>query len=242
MTTCASRTVYRRPILSTAFVLAAVFLLGMALPAVSQDQSQAMTGEITVPSHWSPYQAPTSYPEGTEIHIIGDGDTLWDLAERYFENPFLWPQLWDVNRYVENPHLIYPGDPLTIPDLDVIRPQGLTADDTGPGGAGTGPGGAGTGPGGGPGGPGGLPGSGAQGPAFYPAYEEESIACAGYIAPPENEDMRIMGSEEGDAKVALTTPSASSVPMWRSLAPRPKAAMKSWAIGPIWRTDSGSPL
>ena len=204
MTTCASRTVYRRPILSTGFVLPAVFLLGMALPAVSQDQSQAMTGEITVPSHWSRYQAPTSYPEGTEIHIIGDGDTLWDLAERYSENPFLWPQLWDANRYVENPHLIYPGDPLRIPDFDVIRPGGVAAGDTGPGGRGAGPGGrpgeAGAGPGGGPGG---LPGSGAQGPAFYPAYEEGSIACAGYIGPSENEDMRIVGSEEGDAKVGL---------------------------------------
>ena len=74
-----------------------------------------MSSEITVPNHWSPYQAPTSYPEGTEIHIIVEGDTLWDLAGRYFENPFLWPQLWDANRYVENPHLIYPGDPLRFP-------------------------------------------------------------------------------------------------------------------------------
>jgi hypothetical protein len=131
-----------------------------------------------------------------------EGDTLWDLAGRYFENPFLWPQLWDANRYVENPHLIYPGDPLRIPDLDVIRPEGVAAGDTGPGG---GPGGAGTGPDGGPGsggGPGGMPG-GAQGPAFYPAYEEQAIACAGYIGPQENEDMRVVGSEEGDAKVGL---------------------------------------
>ena len=202
MTTCASRTVYGRPIPLTAFVLSAVFLLLVAFPAVSQETSS----EITVPSHWSRYQAPTSYPEGTAIHIIVEGDTLWDLAGRYFENPFLWPQLWDANRYVENPHLIYPGDPLSIPDLDVIRPEGIAAGDTGPGGPGGGPGGARTGPGGEPGGgPGGLPGSGAQGPAFYPAYEEQSILCAGYIGPPENEDMRIVGSEEGDAKFALAS-------------------------------------
>ena len=50
-----------------------------------------------------------------------------------------------------------------------------------------------------------MPGSGAQAPAFYPAYEEESIACVGYIGPRENEDMRIVGSEEGDAKVGLAS-------------------------------------
>ena len=204
--TCASRTVYGRPIPLTAFVLSAVFLLLVAFPAVSQDQSQEMSSEITVPDHWSRYQAPTSYPEGTEIHIIVEGDTLWDLAGRYFENPFLWPQLWDANRYVENPHLIYPGDPLSIPDLDVIRPEAIAAGETGPGGPGGGPGEAGIGPGGAPGGgPGGLPGTGAQGPAFYPAFEEQTIACAGYIGPRENEDMRVVGSEEGSAKVALAS-------------------------------------
>ena len=98
VTTCASRTVAGRPIPPTAIV-AGAFLLLLAIPAVSQEQ----TGEITVPSHWSRYQAPTSYPEGTELHIIVEGDTLWDLAGRYLENPFLWPQLWDANRYIENP-------------------------------------------------------------------------------------------------------------------------------------------
>lgn len=202
MTTCASRTVSRRPTFLTVIAVGAASLLLMALPAVSQEMSGE--NEIAVPEHWSGYQAPTSYPEGTELHIIVEGDTLWDLAGRYFENPFLWPQLWDANRYVENPHLIYPRDPLRIPDLDVIRPEGVAAGDTGPGGAGAGPGGAGTGPGGGPGtgGPGSLPG-GAQGPAFYPAYEEQAIACAGYIGPRENEDMRVVGSEEGDSKVGL---------------------------------------
>lgn len=164
-----------------------------------------MPGEISVPSHWSRYQAPTSYPEGTELHIIVEGDTLWDLAGQYFDNPFLWPQLWDANRYIENPHLIYPGDPLAIPDLDVIRPEGVAAGDTGPGGAG-GPGGTGTGPDGGPGGgPGGMPGGGASGPAFYPAYEEQTIACAGYAFTRDNEDMRVIGDEEGGAKVGHAT-------------------------------------
>ena len=63
--TCASRTVYGRPIPLTALVLSAVFLLLVAFGVVFQETGS----EITVPSHWSRYQAPMSYPEGTEIHI-----------------------------------------------------------------------------------------------------------------------------------------------------------------------------
>lgn len=205
VTTRASRAVSGSPIPPTALAFGIVLLL-LALGASAQQtpaEPDETSQEIMVPVHWSPYQAPTSYPEGTELHIIVDGDTLWDLASQYFENPFLWPQLWDANRYIENPHLIYPGDPLQIPDLDVIRPEGVAAGDTGPGaGPGGGPGGPGAGPeGGGPGvGPGG-----AQAPAFYPAYEEQTIACAGYLAPGESSSLRITGSEEGDAKVGLAT-------------------------------------
>jgi len=164
-----------------------------------------------VPAHWSRYEAPTHYPEGTQIHIIVEGDTLWDLSGRYLENPFLWPQLWDANRYIENPHLIYPGDPVAIPEVDLVRPEGAAAGDTGgPGGAGgpggTGPGGTGAEGGPGAGGPGGLPGAGPQGPAFYPAYEEQSIACAGYVGGHDNRDFRIMDSEDGkDTRATYAT-------------------------------------
>ncbi len=207
VTTCASRTVSKGPIPLTAFAIGTVFLLLAGLPWVAMSQEMSDDSqEITVPGHWSRYQAPTSYPEGTQLHIIVEGDTLWDLSGRYLENPFLWPQLWDANRYIENPHLIYPGDPLQIPDVDVVRPEGVAAGDTGPGGPGGGPGGEGMGPGGAGGGPGGIGGpGGAQGPAFYPAYEEQTIACAGYLSSRENEDMRILGSEEGEAKIGLAT-------------------------------------
>ena len=154
--------------------------------------------DIEIPPHWSPYTAPTSYPEGTRLHIIQRGDTLWDLSNEYLENPFLWPQLWDANRYIQNPNLIYPGDPVEIPDLDMIRGEG--DDPTRPGG-GRGPGGEG-GPGGGMG-PGGTEG---MGPSLYPAYEEISIQCAGYVpAEREDESFNVFGSEEGENKVNLAT-------------------------------------
>ena len=124
MTTRASRTVSRSPFFpSRVLALPGLALPGLALvllafPAFSsavqepQPEAEPAATDIVVAPHWSRYQAPTSYPEGTQLHIIQRGDTLWDISNTYLRNPFLWPQLWDANRYIENPHLIYPGDPL----------------------------------------------------------------------------------------------------------------------------------
>jgi hypothetical protein len=186
-------------------------LLG-AFSAAAQDEqpvppTEPAANDIVVPPHWSRYTAPTTYPEGTQLHIIQRGDTLWDLSNQYLRNPFLWPQLWDANRYIENPHLIYPGDPVRIPDVDVVRPEGVEPGTEGlpgqPGGPGTGPGGEQYGAEGGPGAMGGP--GGPTGPQFRPAYEEISIQCAGYLNEEGDDDLRISGSEEASQKVALAT-------------------------------------
>ena len=188
-----------------------VFLAVCSVAAISFAAAQDASDDaqaIVIAEHWSPYQAPTSYPEGTQLHIIVDGDTLWAIAGQYLDNPYLWPQLWDANRYIDDPHLIYPGDPVAIPVVDMVRP-GDVADTEGgvapgPGGVAEGPGAApGGGAAGGPGAPGGgaLPGAGPGGSAFYPAYEEPAMACAGYIDENDNDDFRVIGTEEGDTKV-----------------------------------------
>ena len=48
------------------------------------------------------------------IYIVKKGDTLWDIAERFLHNPFLWPDIHKDNPYIINPHLIEPAYKLTI--------------------------------------------------------------------------------------------------------------------------------
>jgi LysM repeat protein len=50
-------------------------------------------------------------------HTVVPGDTLWDLAQRYYQDPFQWRLIWDANRaQVSDPNLILPGWVLTIPE------------------------------------------------------------------------------------------------------------------------------
>src|SRR6185437_2535335 len=52
--------------------------------------------------------------DGQQVHIVEKGDTLWDLAGKYLNNNYAWPQIWELNQWIKDPHWIYPGDPLII--------------------------------------------------------------------------------------------------------------------------------
>jgi hypothetical protein len=69
--------------------------------------------------HWSANE-PATTAEGYDIHAVKRGDTLWEISRQYLKDPFLWPQIWEVNSNVDNPHWIYPGDHILIKRIAVM--------------------------------------------------------------------------------------------------------------------------
>lgn len=98
-------------------VVAPVILaaLAFAVPGLSA-QEAATSGAIKVAAHSSKWDYPKELnpPEGSKTHLVEKGDTLWDLSGKYLGNPYAWPQIWELNQWIKDPHWIYPGDPLII--------------------------------------------------------------------------------------------------------------------------------
>jgi hypothetical protein len=87
--------VYKMKGRSAVLTFLAIFVGYLALPAGALAQAAAPEGAA-------------AYPEGL-VHTVAEGDTLWDLSAKYLGSPWKWTELWEKNRFLTNPHYIYPG-------------------------------------------------------------------------------------------------------------------------------------
>jgi tol-pal system protein YbgF len=60
--------------------------------------------------------APEQRPLGPTpaVHVVRKGDTLWDICDTYFKNPYQWPRIWSYNAQIQNPHWIYPNEQVRL--------------------------------------------------------------------------------------------------------------------------------
>jgi len=93
-------------------------------PQSGNIEAVATTANEDKATNTQTYQLAENHPRE---YIVKKGDTLWDIASMFLQDPWYWPEIWQRNPQVENPHLIFPGDILTltyvngIPQIQVAR-------------------------------------------------------------------------------------------------------------------------
>ena len=109
----------RKPFVrSTCLIAAAAASVALLSSSIAQERGQ----RLELAAVGQPATPPVLNPRHPETYLVQAGDTLWDIASMFLRDPWVWPEIWQINPQVENPHLIFPGDILSLAYLDDGRP------------------------------------------------------------------------------------------------------------------------
>jgi LysM domain len=102
-------------ILALGLTLASVFGLSGLTAATAQNittPAQKATAQRVAQAGVALDELAANAPEN---YTVKSGDTLWAISGLYLKQPWRWPELWGMNlNEIRNPHLIYPGQQLTL--------------------------------------------------------------------------------------------------------------------------------
>lgn len=105
----------------------------LALTASAQEvmmtpEDRELETELGITSQGT--QKKVSIPSDTpKVYSVREGDTLWDITETFYGDPYRWPEVWSYNPEITNPHWIYPGLKLQLRPTDgyvETAPRGFT--------------------------------------------------------------------------------------------------------------------
>jgi len=168
---------------------AALVLCGAAAASAADSPPKTLH---KVGDHWTAWNPPEPPPAGA--YTIVRGDTLWSLAQKNLGNGYLWPQIWEQNKYIEDAHWIYPGDPLVISAQAAPVEQLAEQDLGGAGAAGEGAAPPATS----------IPGVDVRVAPLEPLGTEDDIYCSGYIGDLEEQfGYHLVSSEYGSMSPKL---------------------------------------
>ncbi|MGH8427194.1 MAG: LysM peptidoglycan-binding domain-containing protein [Gammaproteobacteria bacterium] len=116
------------------FTLATLALVaGCASQPCAPQTAQLLPKPAVAPPAPTPVTGPLMREHPPFRYVVQPGDTLWGISARFLRSPWLWAEIWYENPYIANPHLIYPGDIITLsypngePALSITRGGTLVA-------------------------------------------------------------------------------------------------------------------